>query len=68
VLFVLAPVVDVLNREWRVHGLLRRADSGGPLAAGAVFAIAWTPCIGPTQGAILAAAALSESANASTCS
>jgi AraC-like DNA-binding protein len=26
--------------------------------AGAAFAIAWTPCIGPTLGAILAAAAM----------
>ncbi|MEA2242082.1 MAG: cytochrome c-type biosis protein, partial [Solirubrobacteraceae bacterium] len=32
----------------------------GPLLAGAAFAIAWTPCIGPTLGAILSAAALSQ--------
>ena len=51
-----------LNREWRVDGLIRRAGSGGPLIAGAAFAIAWTPCVGPTLGAILSAAALSESA------
>ena len=37
--------------------LLDRAGSGGPLVAGAAFAIAWTPCIGPTLGAILLAAA-----------
>ena len=30
--------------------------------AGGAFAIAWTPCVGPTLGAILSAAALSESA------
>ena len=30
--------------------------------AGAAFAIAWTPCIGPTLGAILSAAAASGSA------
>ncbi|MBS1885696.1 MAG: cytochrome c biogenesis protein CcdA [Actinobacteria bacterium] len=51
-----------LSREWRVEGLIRRAGSGGPLLAGAAFAIAWTPCVGPTLGAILSAAALSESA------
>ncbi len=32
------------------------------MVAGAAFAIAWTPCIGPTLAAILAAAALSDSA------
>jgi cytochrome c-type biogenesis protein len=32
------------------------------VVAGAAFAIAWTPCIGPTLGAILSAAALSSSA------
>jgi cytochrome c-type biogenesis protein len=30
--------------------------------AGAAFAIAWTPCVGPTLAAILSAAALSDSA------
>ena len=42
--------------------LLRRAGSGGPVVAGAAFAVAWTPCVGPTLGAILGAAALTESA------
>lgn len=37
------------------------AGRGGPLVAGAAFAIAWTPCVGPTLGAILSAAALSSS-------
>jgi cytochrome c-type biogenesis protein len=32
------------------------------LVTGAAFALAWTPCIGPTLGAILSAAALSSSA------
>lgn len=31
------------------------------MLAGAAFAIAWTPCIGPTLGAILSAAELSRS-------
>ena len=41
---------------------MARAGKGGPLVAGAAFAIAWTPCIGPTLGAILTAASLSSSA------
>jgi cytochrome c-type biogenesis protein len=61
VLFVAALFVPRLGREWHVDGLLERAGRGGPLVAGAAFAIAWTPCIGPTLGAILSAAALSES-------
>jgi cytochrome c-type biogenesis protein len=32
------------------------------VVAGAAFAVAWTPCIGPTLSSILAAAALSDSA------
>jgi cytochrome c-type biogenesis protein len=62
VLFVLSLFVTRLNREWHVEALLSRAGRGGPIVAGAAFAIAWTPCIGPTLGAILSAAALSDSA------
>ncbi|KAB2854486.1 MAG: cytochrome C biogenesis protein, partial [Bauldia sp.] len=60
--FVAALFIPRLNREWHVEGLLERAGSGGPIVAGAAFAIAWTPCVGPTLAAILSAAALSESA------
>jgi cytochrome c-type biogenesis protein len=60
--FVASPFVLRLNREWHVEALLERAGKGGPLVAGAAFAIAWTPCIGPTLTAILSAAALSDSA------
>jgi cytochrome c-type biogenesis protein len=62
VLFVLSLFVTRLNREWHVDGLLERAGKGGPIVAGAAFAIAWTPCIGPTLGAILSAASLTGSA------
>ena len=63
VLFVASPfVVPRLNREWHVEALMERVGRGGPLVAGAAFAIAWTPCIGPTLAAILAAAAITESA------
>jgi cytochrome c-type biogenesis protein len=62
VLFVASVFVTRLNREWHVDALMERAGKGGPVVAGAAFAIAWTPCIGPTLGAILSAAALSDSA------
>jgi cytochrome c-type biogenesis protein len=62
VLFVASLFVARLNREWHVDALLERAGKGGPVVAGAAFAIAWTPCIGPTLGAILSAAALTDSA------
>jgi cytochrome c-type biogenesis protein len=58
VLFVLTPFVPRLNREWRPDTLIARAGSGGPLIAGAAFAFAWTPCVGPTLGAILTAASV----------
>jgi len=61
VFFVASLFVDRLNREWHVDALMQRAGRGGPVVAGAAFAIAWTPCIGPTLGAILTAASLSES-------
>ena len=62
VLFVAAAFVPRLNREWHVERLLMAAGRGGPAVAGAAFAIAWTPCIGPTLGAILTAASFSGSA------
>ncbi|HEX8050061.1 MAG TPA: cytochrome c biogenesis protein CcdA [Solirubrobacterales bacterium] len=61
-LFVGSLFITRLNREWHVDALLERAGRGGPIVAGAAFAIAWTPCIGPTLGAILSAASLSDSA------
>jgi len=62
VLFVASLFVVRLNREWHVDALMSRAGKGGPLLAGMAFAIAWTPCIGPTLGAVLSAASLSSSA------
>jgi cytochrome c-type biogenesis protein len=62
VFFIAALFVTRLNREWHVDSLMAKAGSGGPLVVGAAFAIAWTPCVGPTLAAILSAAALSDSA------
>ncbi len=61
VLFISSLFVVRLNKEWHVDALMQRAGKGGPVVAGMAFAIAWTPCIGPTLGAILSAAAVSGS-------
>jgi cytochrome c-type biogenesis protein len=63
VLFLLAPFVPALSREWHVGQLTARAGRGGPVLTGAAFALAWTPCTGPTLGAILTAAGTSNSAS-----
>jgi cytochrome c-type biogenesis protein len=60
--FVATPFVDALNFQWHSESLLRLAGRGGPLLAGAAFAIAWTPCTSITLGAILTQAAVSQSA------
>jgi cytochrome c-type biogenesis protein len=61
-LFVLAPFVPRLSREWHVGSLMQRAGRGGPILTGAAFALAWTPCTGPTLGAIVTATGASSSA------
>jgi cytochrome c-type biogenesis protein len=60
VFFLLTPFVPRLNKEWRPDALISRAGSGGPLVAGAAFAFAWTPCVGPTLGSILTAASIQD--------
>jgi len=52
--FLVATVfLTRLNRDLRSRALVERASSGGPVVAGAAFALAWTPCVGPTLGAVL---------------
>lgn len=59
-LFFIATVfVTRLNQDWHPDALIKRAGSGGPVVAGLAFAVAWTPCVGPTLGAILGLAATS---------
>jgi cytochrome c-type biogenesis protein len=60
VFFVLALFVPLLNRDWHPDALMARAGRGGPLVAGAAFAIAWTPCVGPALGAILGLASTND--------
>ena len=62
VLFVAAPLIPRLSRQWHVQGLMARAGRGGPVLTGAAFAVAWTPCTGPTLGAIITATGTSHSA------
>ena len=59
-LFIGSVFILRLNREWRPDALIARAGKGGPVVAGAAFAVAWTPCVGPTLGAILGLAATSQ--------
>jgi cytochrome c-type biogenesis protein len=58
--FVCTLFVPRINREWRPQALITRAGAGGPIIAGLAFAIAWTPCVGPTLGSILIAASTSD--------
>lgn len=60
VFFLATAFVVRLNRDWHPQFLAGRTGSSGPVVAGAAFAIAWTPCVGPTLGAILGLAATSQ--------
>lgn len=61
-LFLAAPFIPWLSREWHVTRLTERAGRGGPVLIGVAFALAWTPCQGPILGAIVTATATSSSA------
>jgi cytochrome c-type biogenesis protein len=61
-IFLSTPFINMFNREWHSESLLRLAGRGGPVVAGAAFAIAWTPCTSLTLAAILTQAAVSSSA------
>jgi cytochrome c-type biogenesis protein len=61
IFFIATLFITRLNAEWRVDALMERAGKGGPIVAGAAFAIAWTPCVGPTLAAILGLASTSSS-------
>jgi cytochrome c-type biogenesis protein len=60
--FLATPFIGMFNREWHSDTLMRLAGRGGPVIAGAAFAIAWTPCTSITLAAILTQAAVSSSA------
>ncbi len=62
VIFLAAPFVPVFSRELHVGKLMEKAGRGGPVLTGAAFALAWTPCTGPTLGAIISATGTTGSA------
>ncbi|WP_370290559.1 cytochrome c biogenesis CcdA family protein [Nocardioides sp.] len=49
---VFAGALPFLQREWRIHRIPAVGLGAAPLI-GALFAIGWQPCIGPTYGAIV---------------
>jgi cytochrome c-type biogenesis protein len=55
-----AGVVPALQREWRVRKLPSAGLAGAPVF-GAVFALSWIPCTGPTIGAVFGLAAVESS-------
>jgi cytochrome c-type biogenesis protein len=55
--------VALFQREARFHWVPPAGVIGAPLL-GITFALGWTPCIGPTLGAVLGLAASSEQASA----
>jgi cytochrome c-type biogenesis protein len=54
-------LVPGLQREWRIHKLPAAGMASAPVL-GAVFALSWVPCIGPTLGAVLTLAAVEGTA------
>jgi cytochrome c-type biogenesis protein len=54
-------LIPGMQREFRFHSLPRAGLLGAPVL-GAVFAIGWAPCIGPTFGAVLGMATASGTA------
>lgn len=50
--FAFMGLVPGLQREWRIHKLPSAGLVGAPVF-GAVFALSWVPCLGPTLGAVI---------------
>ena len=49
---VFAGLVPFAQREWRIHAVPAVGLGSAP-AVGFLFGLGWTPCVGPTLGAIL---------------
>lgn len=60
-LMILLPYMGFLQGEKRLSTVRRPSTLVGIAAAGAAFAIAWTPCTGPFLGSVLALAVPTES-------
>jgi cytochrome c-type biogenesis protein len=50
--FAFMGLIPGLQREWRIHKLPNAGLIGAPVF-GAVFALSWVPCLGPTLGAVI---------------
>ena len=46
-----AGLIPGMNQEFRIHRTPRAGLAGAPLL-GVVFGVGWTPCLGPTLGAV----------------
>jgi cytochrome c-type biogenesis protein len=55
-----AGLVPGLQREWRIRRLPAAGLLGAPVF-GAVFALSWSPCLGPTLGVVLGLSAVGGS-------
>jgi cytochrome c-type biogenesis protein len=55
-----AGLIPGLQREWRIHRLPAAGLLGAPVF-GAVFALSWSPCLGPTLGVVLGLSAVGGS-------
>jgi cytochrome c-type biogenesis protein len=53
-------LIPGMQREFRIKALPTAGVAGAPVL-GAVFALSWTPCIGPTLGAVLGLAVVDGS-------
>jgi cytochrome c-type biogenesis protein len=53
-------LIPGLQREWRIHRLPAAGLVGAPVF-GAVFALSWSPCLGPTLGVVLGLATVGGS-------
>jgi cytochrome c-type biogenesis protein len=58
---VFIGLIPGLQRDWRIHHAPTAGLAGAPVL-GALFGIGWTPCIGPTLGAVQTLAFTSASA------
>ncbi|WP_139982788.1 cytochrome c biogenesis CcdA family protein [Nocardioides litoris] len=61
---VFAGVVPWLQREWRIHSMPAVGLGAAPLI-GALFALGWTPCVGPTYSVIVSLTYSTDGATAS---